>query len=247
MKSIIIILVVFLFFIISCPIFVVEWILSKFHPYAADISQLRIVQFMFHLINKIAGVKVTVIGEENVPKNEAVLYICNHRGFFDTVTTYARCPGLTGYVSKIGIKKVPFLSLWMKRLHCLFIDRDDIKQSLTVILQAIEHIKKGISVCIFPEGTRSKDVEHPENLNPFKDGSFKIAQKTGCKIIPIAIMGTDDALENHFPWIRRANVTLVYGKPIQLSELPKEDQKKPGAYFQNLISTMIIEQKERKC
>jgi 1-acyl-sn-glycerol-3-phosphate acyltransferase len=130
----------------------------------------------------------------------------------------------------------------MKRLYCLFIDRGDIKQSLKVILQAIDQVKAGISVCIFPEGTRNKDREHPENLMPFKEGSFKIAQKTGCKIIPMAILGTDDVLENHMPWIHKQNVTIVYGEPIILSELEEHDRKHPGAYCQSIIEGMIREE-----
>lgn len=119
-----------------------------------------------------------MIGEENVPKDEPVLYIGNHRSYFDIIITYARCPGLTGYVAKSNMEKVPLLSIWMKRLHCLFINREDVKEALKTILAGIDNIKNGISMCIFPEGTRNKT---DDLLLPFKEGSFKMAEKTGLR------------------------------------------------------------------
>ena len=127
----------------------------------------------------------------------------------------------------------------MRRLYCLFLDRNDLKQGLKVILTAIAQVNSGISICIFPEGTRNKDQEHPNSLLPFKEGSFKIAQKTGCPIIPMALTGTADVFENHFPWVRSTEVTLTYGKPILVSELSREDQKHLGTYCQNVIQQML--------
>jgi len=72
-------------------------------------------------------------GKEHVPTDQAVLYIGNHRRFFDIVITYAQCPNLTGYISKDGVNKVPLLGIWMRRLYCLFLDRKDLKQGLKTI------------------------------------------------------------------------------------------------------------------
>jgi 1-acyl-sn-glycerol-3-phosphate acyltransferase len=187
-----------------------------------------------------------VKGHEHVPKDEAVLYVGNHRSIFDIVTTYSLCPDLTGYIAKNSVEKIPLLNFFMRRLHCLFIDRDDMKQSLKVILAAIEQIKAGISVCIFPEGTRNRDRENPQKLLPFKDGSLKIAQKTGCKVVPMAILGTDEIFENHIPWIHRQKVTIVYGQPIVLDELAEADRKHPGAYCQRVIEEMLKQELLRK-
>lgn len=236
-RLIIIVLLVVSFLILSIPILIVEWLIGKFAPHARDISSLRIIQFIFKLIMLLTGSKVTVIGEEHVPKDQAVLYIGNHRSYFDIVLTYARCPGLTGYVAKDSMKKIPLLSTWMERLYCLFLDRKNIKEGMKMILKGIEQIKGGISMCIFPEGTRNKDPEGP--MLPFKEGSFKMAEKTGCPIIPMAITNTADIFENHIPWIRPANIILEYGEPIYVKELSKEDKKFLGAYTQRAIQTML--------
>ncbi len=217
------------------------WIIHKFAPYTADICQLRIVQFILKGVAFLAGADTTFIGEENVPKDEAVLYVANHRSMVDVVLTYSRCPGLTGFIAKSGTLKVPALRVWMKRLHCEFLDRDDIKQGLKVILNAIEKVKNGISIFIFPEGTRNRDKEDLTSVQPFKDGSFKIAQKTGCKIIPVAITGTNRIFEDSFPWAKKGKVIIEYGNPITFAELSPEDQKHVGAYFQNQIQGMLIE------
>ena len=154
-RLLVIALFLIVFFIFSIPLYLIEWLIGKVNPHARDISSLRIVQGAFKIILFLSGCKLTVIGEEHVPKDETVLYIGNHRSFFDVVITYARCPGLTGYLAKKEIEKVPFLSTWMRYLYCLFLDRKDIKQGLKTILTAIDHVKQGISIFIFPEGTRS--------------------------------------------------------------------------------------------
>ena len=242
MRTILVVIYVILFLILGLPVLGIEWIISKFNRKAADLSQLRIVQWAFRCICFLSGIRVTVEGEENVPKDQAVLYIGNHRSIFDIVVTYARCPGLTGYISKDGVNKVPLLGLWMKRLYCLFLDRKDIKQGLKVILTAIDQVKAGISICIFPEGTRNRDREDSTTLLRFKEGSFKIALKTGCLIIPMALTGTADIFENHFPWLKRTSVKLTYGKPIDPSKMTREEQKRIGSYCQEVIHEMLVKQ-----
>lgn len=239
MRTIITVLYILLFLILGLPVLGIEWIISKFNKAHADMVQLRIVQWGLKCVAFISGVKLTVIGEENVPKDEPVLYIGNHRSFFDVVVTYARCPGLTGYIAKDGVNKVPIFRIWMKRLHCIFLKRDDMKEGLKVILKAIEYVKSGISICIFPEGTRNKDRDNPTSLLPFKEGSFKIASKTGCKIVPMALIGTADILENHFPWIHSTDIKLIYGEPIDVSALDKDQQKHVGAYCQAVVEELI--------
>lgn len=236
-RLILVVLFVILFLLIGIPVLAIEWIIAKFNPYAADISQLRMVQWAFKVILVLSGTKLTVIGEENVPTDAPVLYIGNHRSFFDIVITYARCPRLTGYVSKLSMKKVPLLSIWMTRLHCLFLNREDIREGLKTILAGIDNIKNGISMCIFPEGTRNKTNDL---LLPFKEGSFKMADKTGCAIVPMALTNSAEIFENHFPFIKSTHVILEYGTPIYLNELDKDTKKKIGAHCHDIIEEMLI-------
>ena len=231
------------YLILSIPLLIIEWIIGKFNPYAKDISSLRIIQAVFKFILWITGVEVTVIGEENVPKDQPVLYIGNHRSFFDILLTYTRCPGLTGYVAKAEMEKIPLLSNWMRYLHCLFLDRKDIKKGLKTILEGIEKIKSGISICIFPEGTRNR-ADSDLELMEFHEGSFKLATKTNCPIIPIALNNTCSIFEKQFPKIKKTHVVIEYCKTIIPSELSKEDKKFIGKYTRNVILETLKKNEE---
>ena len=238
-RFIIIVLMLFLYLLLGIPVLLIEWVIGKYNQEAKDYSCLRMVQTAFKLMLKVAGVRLTVIGEENVPKDQAVLYIGNHRSYFDILLTYSRCPGLTGYVAKVEMLRYWLLRDWMKALYCLFLDRKDIKAGLKTILQGIEYIKRGISICIFPEGTRNRTDE----MLPFKEGSLKIAEKTGCPIIPMAITNSAEIFENHIPFVRPCHVILEYGTPILPKELTKDEKKFLGSYTQNRIQEMLDKNK----
>ena len=235
-------LFVVLFLIIGIPVLGIEWLIGKVSKKTMDYSSLRLVQWAFNMIIKLAGIELTVIGEENISEGP-VLYIGKHRSFFDIVITYATCKNLTGYIAKKEMLSIPLLRTWMKRLYCLFLDRENPKEGLKTILQAIDYVKHGISICIFPEGTRNKGEEL--SLLPFHNGSFKIAEKTGCPIIPLSISGSRNILEAHFPKIRATHVTVTYGKPILPGELTKEEKKEIGNYTKNILLEQLKENPAR--
>ena len=125
----------------------------------------------------------------------------------------------------------------MKRLYCLFLDRDNMKEGLKTILQAIEYVKSGVSICIFPEGTRNTGEEN--SLLPFHAGSFKIAEKSGCAIVPMSINNACNIFESHVPFIKKTHVILEYGKPIYPKEMDREQKKHMAEYCQNIIQETI--------
>ncbi|SFR62241.1 lysophospholipid acyltransferase family protein [Anaeromicropila populeti] len=231
MKTILILLFLLIFSIISLPLYLIVFILGKFNVEAKKKVTQKIVVWALNGILFIAGVRKRVYGLENVPKNTPVLYVANHRSYFDIVVGYTTVPTITSFISKKGLAKVPCISHWMKLLKCLFLDREDIKQGLQTILQGIDQMKDGYSIFIMPEGTRN----HTDELLPFHEGSFKFAQKTGFPIVPVVMTHTDDIWEKHMPWIRKATVSIYFGKPIYVNELSKEEKKFIGSYTQNII------------
>lgn len=235
-RFILVALFLFLFLLLGIPVLGIEWIIGRFNKERQDYQSLRIVQWGFRVILRISGVDITVIGEENVP-DEPVLFIGNHRSYFDILLTYSRCRRLTGYVAKKEMEHYPLLRDWMKRLYCLFLDRSSPREGLKTILQAIEYVKNGISICIFPEGTRNDGEEL--TMLPFKDGALKIAEKTGCAIIPISMNNTHSIFEAQVPRIKKTHVIIEYGKPIYPGELDKETKKHLGTYCQNIILETI--------
>ena len=224
------------FVIFAYPLLWIEWLIGKINKRAQDISSLRFVRFICRLALWLSGTKVTVIGKENIP-DEAALFAANHRSIFDILIMYANVKDLTGFVAKNSLEKVPFLRAWMRRVYCLFLDREDIKQGLQIILQAIQYVKDGISIGIFPEGTRNK--EDALTLLPFKEGSFKIALKSGCPIVPVAIYYNAPVFEDHLPWLKKTKVIIEYCTPIYPDSLDKEDKKGIGAKCQAIVQETV--------
>ena len=230
-----------LFLFCSIPLMIIEWIIGKFNKDLHDRSSLAIVTWAFRVVIFFAGTKVIVKGEENIPKDTPVLYVGNHRSFFDIILTYVRVPRPTGYVSKKEMDRVPLLGVWMRHLHCLFLDRKDIKQGMKVILEAIEKAKSGISICIFPEGTRNKTGGE---MLPFHEGSFKIADKANIPIIPMTLVNTEEIFENHLPKIKKTTVIIEYGKPIYMSDMERDEKKRIGTSVRALIAERYEENKK---
>ena len=231
----------FLFLVLGMPVL---FVLSLWYrdDWLANIkSCTRKVRWALNIVVRMSGTTIICEGLDKLPdKDTAVLFVGNHRSYFDIICTHAMLDRPAGFVAKAEMEKVPFLRTWMLRIGCLFLDRKDPRKGLQTILKAIEHIKKGVSVIIYPEGTRNES-EDPKDLMPFHEGSLKIAQKSGCPIVPMAIYGTDDILEKHFPVVKKQTIVLRFGDPLYIKDIPEEYKKKHGAYVRELIRDMIAD------
>lgn len=229
------------FLVFSIPLLAAEWLIGKRNPDLKSRSSLAIVNWAFRMVIRIAGTKVVVIGEDRVPKDTAALYVGNHRSYYDIILTYVRVPRPTGYIAKKEMLRYPLLKNWMRNLHCLFLDRDNIKEGLKTILAAVEKVKNGISIAIFPEGTRNKV---PDTFLPFHEGSFKVAEKGNVPVVPMSIVNSASIFEDHLPKIKKATVIIEYGEPIYIKELDKETRKNLGSYVSNIIQEAYFKNKE---
>ena len=240
-RLILVALYLFLFLILSIPVLVAEWLIGKRNPSLKDQSSKAVVGWGFRCIAFLAGAKVIVKGRENIPANGAVLFVGNHRSYFDIVLTYPIFPRVTGYVAKKEMTRYPLLVNWMRNIHCLFLDRDNIKEGLKTILNGVEEVKSGVSLCIFPEGTRNKVND---TLLPFREGSFKIAEKGGVPVVPMVIVNAADVFEDHLPWIKRATVVIEFQPPLNLKEMDKSAKKNLGIHVSGLISESYFQLKK---
>lgn len=224
-----------LFAIISLPLYLVVFILGKIDEKKKVAFAQKVVRNRFRIIMFLAGAKLECRGIENVPKDEPIMYIANHRSNVDILAGYITVPTLTGFVSKESLEKVPCVSRWMKILKCLFLNREDPREGMKTILQGVEQIKEGYSVFIMPEGTRNRTDE----LLPFHNGSFKLSTKTGCAIVPVAMRNTDKVFRSHFTWFHPVKVTVEYGKPVYPSDLTDEEKKSIGKYMREKVKEML--------
>ena len=168
-----------------------------------------------------AGARVEVEGLDKIPKDRTVLFVSNHQGNFDIPLLMGKLPVAKGFVAKKELKKLPILSSWMVRMRCVFLDRSDIRQSLVVINEAVSYLKKGHSMVLFPEGTRSKGPE----MGEFKAGSLKLAMKAQVPIVPVAIDGSYRLMEAQGFWIRPATVNIRELDMIETKGLDKEEAR----------------------
>ncbi len=231
-------LTVFLFLVLTLPVLLILWIVGLKNPAARDKASQAIIQWAFRLLLFICGVKADVYGKENIPDDRSVLFVGNHRSIFDILLLYTNTKLPTGIIAKKEMDRLPIFNLWMRYIGCLFLDRDDIKQGLKTILTAIEKVKGGMCMAIFPEGTRNK-VEG--TFLPFKGGSFKIAEKSGCDVVPFTVIGAAAVFEDHKPWIKKAHVIICFGEPIHTKDMSKEELK----HISDLARDKVIQMYEK--
>ncbi len=185
---------------------------------------------------EIAGMTVEVIGQENIPKDRPCLLVSNHQSNFDTAV-YLRYLGVPiAFIAKKELSKIPILSRMMLNMKCMFIDRKDIRHTAQTMLQAMEYIKEGFNVFVYPEGTRGNSPE----IADFPSTAIKIATKTKAPIVPMTISGTYDAMEGPKNVITPAKVRLYIHKPIETENLTKEELKNIHNVVCDIVKSELV-------
>lgn len=237
-KFILVALGLFLYLVLFITVMLILLIVRKFRPDVSTFVAQGMVSAVFRLMIFITGSKVEVRGSENIPKDGGVLFVSNHRSYFDILTGFGYTKKPLGFVAKYEMIHVPLLKQWMELVNCLFLNRQDIKQGLKTIIKGIDQVKSGVSVWICPEGGRNMNPD-VTNVKEFKEGSLKIAEKGKVPVVPVAIYGTYEIWEEHMPYMRKSKVIIEYGKPIVIDELPDAEKKKLGAYTRSKIVEML--------
>ncbi|MEF9951188.1 MAG: lysophospholipid acyltransferase family protein [Clostridium sp.] len=180
---------------------------------------------------KIAGATVNIQGEENIPEDETLLFISNHQSNFDIALFLSCVKTNKGFVAKKELAKVPILKTWMEKIDCIFMDRSNMRASAMAIAESTKLLKKGRSMVIFPEGTRSCKNE----LLEFKAGSFKLATKSKVRIVPVTIKNSYKLMEENHNRITPAEVEIYIHPPVETKGLTKEEEDN----LPNLIKSII--------
>ncbi|MDP4089073.1 MAG: lysophospholipid acyltransferase family protein, partial [Bacillota bacterium] len=171
-------------------------------------------------IIKMTGSTVKIEGLENVPEGPC-LFVSNHQEYFDILVMIGYIPKPKGFIAKKELEKVPAVSYWMKQIHCVFIDRDNQRESLKAILEGIDNLKSGYSMHIAPEGTRSKGP----TLGEFKRGSLKLAVKTEVPVIPVTLNNVYKITEGKgFLDLKAVEMEMTISSPIDTKNLTREEQ-----------------------
>ncbi len=166
----------------------------------------------------VGRIKVTVKGLSNIDPAVSYIYMPNHQSNFDIPVLLAHLPVQFRWLAKAELFKIPIFGYAMKRVGYISIDRSKRRKAMQSLAKAAEVIRNGVSVIIFPEGTRSNDG----GILPFKQGGFIVAVESGVPIVPVIIRGTHSIMPKNRISITSGSVVLEIKKPIETSNYTRK-------------------------
>lgn len=173
------------------------------------------------IILALSGVRVTVDGAGNIPRDGPVIFLSNHQGAFDIPALQGYIPVQFRWVAKKSLFKIPVIGWTMFLAGHIGIDRDNAAEAMRNIEEASAKIRGGTSVLVFPEGTRSDTGA----LLPFKRGAFVLVSKSAVPVVPVAIHGTKDILKRGGYYINPSEVRISFGAPLAPQEGGGKDMR----------------------
>ena len=188
-----------------------------------------------NMVLKTTGSTIKIEGLEKIPNEKGLCFVGNHQSAIDILIVISVLPVTVGYIAKKQLLYYPFLNLWIVALRSAFIDRGNVKKALRSIEKGIEFIKKGNSMIIFPEGTRSKS----DAMGIFKNGSLKLATRAGATIIPLTISGSWHAWEENLQ-ISPADIMLTVHEAVPTKGISIEERKALGGRLSEIISSGLV-------
>ena len=184
------------------------------------------------LILMVSGIKVNVKGLSNIDPAKSYIYMCNHQSNFDIPVLLGCLPVQFRWLAKAELFKIPIFGRAMRGAGYVGIDRFNRESAFESIEEAAGKIKNGVSVMIFPEGTRSRDGK----IRLFKKGGFIMALNAGALIVPIVIRGTRPIMAKSSLRINPGDATMEVGKPIDTSGYTMETKENLIEHVRNVIS-----------
>jgi len=167
----------------------------------------------------ISGVKVRLWGQENVNQGMPYVFMSNHQSYFDILALLASMPAGFKFIVKQELMRIPFFGFAMKGAGYIGIERKDHRKAIKSMDRAAEKIKSGVSVLIFPEGTRGTDGR----LQEFKRGGFMLALKSGCDIVPVTINNSYRIVPRGSLSVNRGIIDLFIDRPIPVGSYTRKN------------------------
>ena len=204
-----------------------------------EMTKWQHIQYIMKRAVTSGNVKFECYGVENVPKEDGFLLYGNHQGLFDIVAIGASCPKPLGAVLKKELKGIPFVEQVRLCTNSFCMDREDVRQSMTVINNVIKEVKAGRNYLIFPEGTRSRKGNE---MLEFHSGSFKCALKAKCPVVPIAFIDSFKVLDEK--GCKPVSVQIHYLEPISYEEYKDMNTTELANLVRGKIEAVIKEHKK---
>lgn len=181
------------------------------------------------------GMRRDVIGMENIDPKQAYVVVLNHQSMVDILSIY-NLPLVFKWVSKKEVYRIPLVGRLLLMHGDIVINRASAKEAMQLVhSKGKEWLKKGASVSIFPEGTRSKDGE----IHNFKAGAFILAKDAGVPILPIVLDGTNTLIRKGWMINWRNRITIKVLPPISAEEVQNRDIKDVMAQVkEDMVNTL---------
>ncbi len=199
-----------------------------------ELEKWQHIQYILRRAVTTGNINLQVHGVENIPKENGFLMYGNHQGMFDVLAIAATCDNPLAAVLKKELAQVPFLKQIIACTHSFAMDREDIKQSMEVIVNVIKEVKKGRNYLIFPEGTRSR---MGNKMLEFHGGSFKCALKSKCPVLPVAFIDSFKVLDQK--GCKPVTVQIHYLEPILYEEYKDMNTVELAALVRSRIEETI--------
>jgi len=185
----------------------------------------------------VSRIKVVVKGLSNIDPASSYIYMANHLSNFDIPVLLACLPVQFRWLAKAELFKIPIFGQGMQGCGYISIDRSNRKEAFKSLDIAAEKIRNGVSVVIFPEGTRSREFK----VNQFKKGGFVLAVDAQVPIIPILIDGTWHIMSKNGLRIKPGKVFLEIMEPVETSEYSRKTKNDLMEKVRRIISSSFEE------
>ncbi len=196
----------------------------------------KMLKFIDHRANKAGNVEIVASGMDNIPKENGFIFFPNHQGMYDVLAIMEVTPVPFSVVAKKEVANIPFLKQIFSCVKAKMMDREDIRQSLQVIMNVAKEVKEGRNYIIFPEGTRSKNGN---KVGEFKGGSFKAATKAKCPIIPVALINAFKPFDTNS--IEQVKVQVHFLEPLYYDDYKEMKTTEIAHLVQERIQKVIDE------
>jgi len=183
------------------------------------------------------GARLVVEGEENVDPRRPTIYASNHQSTIDIPVLFKALPINLRFIAKSQLRWVPIVGWYLWLAGHIFVDRANTRRAITSLERAARRVQSGISIIVFPEGTRSPD----RRVRPFKKGPFALALKAGAPVCPITIEGSGKLMPKNSWNISPGTIRVKIGRPIASTAFHPEDREGLARAVRNVIITQSLE------
>lgn len=208
---------------ISYPLLLLDTLFNKTSSknLSEDSYADRFTRALTRFLFRTTGSSLKITGLENVPERQPVLFVSNHQSHVDSLVIHGFIDMPKGFVSVIEALNIPIIRTWMKKMICVFLDRNDLRQAFNSLEQCVDILKKGRSMVIYPEGR----LDEGKEVLKFKKGCLKVAMNAEVPIIPVTIRNSCKVMNKNGTRIRAANVECIISEPVQVKGADKSEKE----------------------